>query len=308
MNRFDSYCPDIRQLLKEQGECFSCARVETGSDSGMGLVDRYVKYPLRLKFVSWLKHNGIYDFLLRTHVLTGWFDEFRRYWVGELGNRPVNIHDFYFLQNLYRMKFQDLGLDVEEGYDLHLKTWQSHKTVYLLFQSQFRHRGDDFSRYMRFIKKGARVLEYGCGIAPVTAWLSSYTPHLKLRLSFADIATLNFHYARWRLREKPFAKAIEINPDDDFPLAESYDAIFLFAVLEHLPRPMRTVEHLFDKLNLGGCLIFDYVKSEGKGLDSMAALHERDKVLKWLSGKLEVIDGELRPPFDKLSTIVCRKK
>ena len=306
-NRFDRYSPDVLSLIRQQEAYLSSYKPKARSDESLTWLDRHLRYPLRLRLVTWLKRSGIYDVLLRTHLLTDWFEEFKSYWVDELGNRPIDIPDFYFLRGVYRARFQDVALPSENNDNSHLETWQRAETVYLLFQSQWCHRASDLSQYLRFIPRGGHVCEYGCGIAPVSVWLVDYAPHFGLVLTFADIPTLNFHFARWRLRDKPYARAVEIHPDEDSPLDEEYDVIFLLAVLEHLPRPLKIVQHLYDRLRPGGYLIFDYIKSEGRGLDASSSLAQREEVFQWIRDHFDVVVGHLKPPFESFYSVVCRK-
>jgi hypothetical protein len=202
-NRFDRYAPDISELMRQQAQLLPPHDPTAHSDDGLSSLARNVYYPLRLRLVRRLKNTGVYDALLRTHLLTGWFEEFRQYWVGELKNRPIDLPDFYFLRGVYRARFQDLALPNDSTDAEHLATWQQAELVYFLFHSQLRYRTSDFSQYLSFIPKGSHVCEYGCGIAPVTVWLARYAPHYALRLTFADIPTLAFHFARWRLAGLP---------------------------------------------------------------------------------------------------------
>jgi hypothetical protein len=45
---------------------------------------------------------GWHRALIYANLRLGWFEEFQRYWVDELGNRPLHPHDFYHLYGVYR--------------------------------------------------------------------------------------------------------------------------------------------------------------------------------------------------------------
>ena len=107
-----------------------------------------IVYSLRLLDANPLPrlYQNFSDLLLRTNVLTGWFDEFRRYWVEELGNRPVDLPDFYYLRGVYRSRFQAIGLPWDDtNSEAHLQTWQRAEIVYLLFDNIWRRKSDSFS-------------------------------------------------------------------------------------------------------------------------------------------------------------------
>jgi 2-polyprenyl-3-methyl-5-hydroxy-6-metoxy-1,4-benzoquinol methylase len=72
-----------------------------------------------------------------------------------------------------------------------------------------------------------------------------------------------------------------------------YDVIVCLAVFEHLPNPYEIVEVFYDHLKQGGVLIFDYIKGEGKGLDSKAGLTDRKKVLAFIEKNLNILEGKI---------------
>ena len=123
----------------------------------------------------------------------------------------------------------------------------------------------------------------------------------------ADIATLPFHFARWRFAGCQNVKSVVIDPADDAPLTDSVDAIFAITVLEHLPRPMAIVRHWYERLRPGGVLVFDYIKSEGKGLDTLASSALRSEVLTWIREHFEVVSGAIEPPYMDIGRPICRK-
>jgi len=83
--------------------------------------------------------------------------------------------------------------------------------------------------------------------------------------------------------------------------------IFCQAVFEHLPRPMSVIKHLHSKIKPGGYLIFDYINTEAKGLDTMGALRDRDAVLQYILENFKVVEGKISVDGRNVGTTVCRK-
>ena len=72
------------------------------------------------------------------------------------------------------------------------------------------------------------------------------------------------------------------------------DAIVCMQVFEHLLEPLAVAERFVEMLNPGGALIFDYLTSEGAGLDSLAGVRQRDSVLAFIEQRFDIIHIEHR--------------
>ena len=46
--------------------------------------------------IAILYRFGIYERLINSGIITGWFEEFKEYWTKVLGGRPLWFHDFHF--------------------------------------------------------------------------------------------------------------------------------------------------------------------------------------------------------------------
>ena len=132
--------------------------------------------------------------------------------------------------------------------------------------------------------------------------------HLDLQLVGADIPHLLFHYARWRLRDCPFVAWVAIQGDDDAPLPGLYDTIFCLEVLEHVPRPIAVVQHFHRALRPGGHLVFDFIRSDGTGLDTVAALRDRLPALRFVLEHFEVVEGRVAADGSDIEPAVVRKR
>ncbi|HEU4369327.1 MAG TPA: class I SAM-dependent methyltransferase [Methylomirabilota bacterium] len=308
MNRYDDFRPDVPRLLQEQDKRLPAAPPGARSGEGLGPLDR-VASRLRLYALGLLVLTGWHRTLVYANLKLGWFAEFRRYWVDELGNRPIHPHDFYHLTGVYRQRLQSIAPDLSND-AAQLESWRDPRIVYHLFAHTYRQALSPLrvQRFARFLPRRGRVAEFGCGAAPIVSALARHYRHLDLELVAADIPHLLFHFVRWRFRATPYVTVTPILPGDDAPLPGRYDAIFCLEVLEHVPRPLAVLRHFLDVLKPGGVLVFDFIRSEAEGLDSAAALRDRDPALRFVREHFDVVRGQVPLDGSHVQPTVVRKR
>jgi len=156
-----------------------------------------------------------------------------------------------------------------------------------------------------------RILEYGCSLAPYYYCYREFFSHLNCKWSLADIPNFPFHYAKYLYRNDPDVEFITIN-DVDFtnPLGEAseFDVILLTTVLEHLDDPLFISGYLLKRLKTGGLLVFDYIKSEGKGLDHPRALEMRQECLRSILAQTQIVNGKINDINESISLCIAKKK
>lgn len=315
MNNYDDWRPDVGRLLREQDTRIQPSRPDARSGDELGVWGRLASL-VRLYALGASVKTGLHRRLVYANLRLGWFLEFQRYWVEELGNRPIHPHDFHFLAGSYRSRAQEIGLPQGEtgaaavSDDSHLETWRDPALVYYLFAHAYRVALSPLRvhAFTRFVPRGGRVAEYGCGIAPMLTGLARHYRHLNLGLVGADIPHLLFHHVRWKFRHDRFVTMVPIAPGDDAPLPGRYDVIFCMEVLEHLPRPIPILAHLHAALKPGGHLVFDYFRSEGTGLDTAAGLRDRLPALQFILDNFEIVQGDVPLDGSHVQPAVARKR
>ncbi len=309
MNQYDNVELNIAQLLEEQNARFPAFDPQARSGDHFGIVGA-CRETIHYFVIFMLCRSGLYRRLLYANIILSWFDEFRCYWVRELKNRPIEIHDFYYLLGTYRSRFQEVAVPDLANDQQHLAAWQDPRNIYLLFSNQYKVALDPLGpqRFVKYIPRGSSVCEYGSGFAPVTTFLCKFYARLDLRITCVDIQNVLLHFIRWKFKEKRFIHILESKPGHGSPLEEEYDVLFCTTVFEHLPRPLHVVKDLHAHIKKGGYFIFDYIKSEGKGLDTRGGLDERLEVLRFIKDGFDLIEGELYLDGRHVRTVVCRKR
>ena len=314
MNLYDDFRPDVAGLLREQDAKLPAPDPQARSGDGLGALGRLRSLAALYALGAQVK-TGLHRRLVYANLRLDWFQEFQDYWMGELGNRPIHPHDFYFLSGVYRQRAQTLYFEHLERPDLasddkHLDAWRDSRMVSYLFLHAYRLALSPLRVYpfARWVPRGGRVAEYGCGAAPIVTALARYYRHRDLRLVGADIPHLLFHYARWKFRADRFVTMVPIQPNDDAPLPGEYDTIFCLETFEHLPRPIAAAQHLHRALRSGGCLVFDYVRSDGTGLDTAAALRDRIPALEFILKRFDIVQGRVATDGAHVEPAVARKR
>jgi len=314
VNLYDDFRPDVAGLLTEQDAKLPPPDPRSRSGDGLGVLGR-LKSLARLYGLGAMVKTDLHRRLIYANLRLDWFSEFQRYWVGELGNRPLHPHDFHFLSGVYRQRAQSVQFDHLERPELasddkHLDAWRDPRMVSYLFLHTYRLALSPLRvhPFTRFLPRGGRVAEYGCGAAPILTGLARRYRHLDLQLVGADIPHILFHYARWKFQADRFVTMVPIRPNDDAPLPGQFDAIFCLETFEHLPRPIAAAVHFCDSLKPGGYLIFDYVRSDGTGLDTAAALRDRIPALTLIRERFDIVQGRLPTDGAHVEPAVARKR
>lgn len=314
VNRYDDVRLDVAALLKQQDASLAPGEPTARSGDGLGALGRLGSL-VRLYSLGALVKLGCHRRLVYANLRLDWFLEFQRYWVDELGNRPIHPHDFHFLSGVYRQRLQTIHFEQIENPALasderHLEAWRDHRAIYYLFSYTYRQALSPLrvQPFVGYLPRRGRVAEYGCGAAPILTALARRYRHLDLQLVGADIPHLLFHYARWKFRLDRFVTMVPVAPNDDAPLPGSYDTIFCLEVLEHLPRPLAALEHFHRALKSGGHLIFDYVRSEGTGLDTATSLRDRLPALGFVLSHFDIVKGRVTTDGAHVEPTVARKR
>jgi len=272
------------------------------------------KGKLRLFTYRALCKLRLHESLVVNGVMNGWLRDFRSYWSGVLGGRPIwKSLDFFLLSHDYRKSQQHAKPLEWEDAERHLENWQQPGQVYQIFQQVERFALNPYEHppVWKYLEPKMRVLEYGCSAAPYYQCYRKFYSHRRQEWVLADIPNFPFHYAKHLYRndqEVSFATIQAGNYDDPLRSEEKFDAIILTTVLEHLENPKDIVEYLLDRLRPGGILLFDYIRSEGTGLDHPGSLEQREECLALIVEQTSVETGEIGDFSETVGECIVRKR
>lgn len=258
-----------------------------------------LKNGFRLKRHTFLQKKHLFEFLTYVGIRHQWYDEFMDFWRTLLHGRPLTLADFHNLRFHYRLKFQETSTLDWSSTQQHMTNWQQHKNLYLLFGAVYAHALNPY-RDCSFLARPhmRRVLEYGCSHAPYYRAWKKYFNHYDVQWTLADIKNISFLFSRYSYRNDASVEKFIIidakNADDPFEHAEEpFDAIILTTVLEHVHNPVTVIRSLTQHLRSGGVLVFDYIKSDAHGLDSLQGLSMREIALEYIREHYIIDSGDM---------------
>ncbi len=293
VNYYDKLVVDVNRLYEDYPV------TEKTPGASVSTIYRRLVYGNKLLPLS--LRESLYRLFHRTDLDIAWFMDFRKYWSQVLGGRPLwVVDDLHFLCSHYRIRFQNLQGPDTDSAQTHLAAWQQPGTLYLLLhyvRKQTLHTQLPVLNATRWLGRRPKAfLEFGCSLAPLTWLYFTFVDPLRRTTAYiADIETLPFHYGAFRLRTYPNVIPIPLKVEDDLLLGldARVDVIFCIEVYEHLNHPLKTTQIFHELLNPGGLLIFDYICSHGRGLDSVQGVSERSDVLDFIQQHFTIRQGAI---------------
>ena len=228
-----------------------------------------------------------------------WFTTFKNYWEEILNGRPLwSRIEFFSLLHEYRKKQQHTQSLNWGSETQHIKNWQHESEIYSTLHYVIKTTLNPAIKPLLrrgVLPRHARVLEYGCAVAPFYHSYRQFFRFKQCSWILADIPNFPFHYAKYLYIEDPEVDFVTINSNFKSTLQgqAQFDTIILTTVLEHVDNPVQLIDYLLDKLNVGGFLIFDYIKSIGTGLDHPKALALRSEALQIILRRTKIIEGSI---------------
>ena len=257
--------------------------------------------PLGARLSAW-------KLLHRLHLDQRWLTRFAGYWESILGGRPMLApEDFHFLRGIYRLKHQEDAIADTEDARTHVEAWQQRTMIYQVFAQQFFESIDPRLAEAHWLSRlGVKsFIEYGCASAPVTTAFRQFfgtTQHSTI----VDIETIAFHYAAYKFKADANVTPVALTPAANLLPDPSLraNAIVCKTVFEHLKDPLEVAQRFAAMLEPRGYLLFDYLETEGGGLDTMHGVRQRDAVLKFIDERFERVHGDARRDRGSQLTVV----
>lgn len=157
-----------------------------------------------------------------------------------------------------------------------------------VFRQAYRRRYYAWPDLLKDLPHGARLVEYGCGIAPATFWLSRRRSDFKAIL--VDVPGEAIDFASWRLKRYGFDHVQTHFVTSVVPILPTAEVVIATEVLEHVPSPVAVMQTLLGSLRPGGILYEDFHRhSEPSPADLDTARVERDEVYRMIRAACPVL-------------------
>lgn len=213
----------------------------------------------------------------------GWFRELSEHY------RGMTRQEFWIRYTIGRMEAATLWARKPRTTEADYRAFYA-ETDYWVLRQMYYHRNDCFHRVaaaMRRLGRMGDLCEYGCGVAPATAWLR---PRFSdWRYTLVDLPSPMLDFARWRFRRFGSVEAREPGLGDDLPLRRDYDVIVCLEVLEHVVNPLAVVRHLVAHLRPGGSLFVNFVDEPGGDENLLESAAEREATIEYLNRELRPV-------------------
>jgi 2-polyprenyl-3-methyl-5-hydroxy-6-metoxy-1,4-benzoquinol methylase len=212
-----------------------------------------------------------------------WFREVSRYY------RGMTWQEFWIRYTIGRMDAAKLWSRKPRRTETDYRAFYA-ETDYWVLRQMYYHRTDCFhfvAAPMRRVGPVGDFCEYGCGVAPITAWLRPRFPGW--RYTLVDVPSPMVDFARWRFRKWPNVETMEPGLGSDLPLTRDYDVIACLEVLEHVVNPLEVVQHLAARLKPGGALFLNFVDEPGGDENLVESAAQRAETIAYLGRELRAI-------------------
>lgn len=162
------------------------------------------------------------------------------------------------------------------------------------YRSEFNYRRSFFHR----IKDGCSIVEYGCGVAPLTNYIvEKYNKSdiYNIKFHLVDVESEPLEFAKWRLKKKaPGLNIIYHDISADYPVPvfyEKFDIVCIMDVFEHLPNPYDVMKNLTESAKENAFLVETWRNGGVGGCDLKEAENEREKTMRHINKYWKIIKG-----------------
>lgn len=145
-----------------------------------------------------------------------------------------------------------------------------------------------FLRWIKWLPRQGRVLEYGAGAAPLAWGLERAWPFCRPQIEVADINWPLLDYCKVLFAKSRDTHILTLT---GFKIGGWCDGIVCTETLEHVPDPLATAQMLVAALRHGGRLLYDYAEQTEDQPLAPRGLSARAETLAWLAAHTRRVVG-----------------
>ena len=209
----------------------------------------------------------------RAGFSTAWLEEFRTY----LNDPRMTLEEFWCRYTLLRM---------QEGPKLDAVTTEAEARAfyatseYPLWRNLVHRRHSSWRRVLWTMRgRTGCLMEFGCGVAPVSAYCARYRPTWCYVLG--DVPGASREFGTWRV-----ARLTGVDVERDVKtLAQPVSVVTALDVLEHLSHPLDSMRAIVNLMPRGALLHWNFVATDSTGLD-LASSQQRVDTIAYLTSAL----------------------
>ena len=227
---------------------------------------------LRSRLTLAAKMDRLESILRRVGERIGWPQAWLQEYISYLGEPRMSLEEFWVRYTLKRMAAEPKFAAVKTEADA-LAFYRDED--YMLWRNLVHRRHAAWRRVLVTMRgRTGCLLEFGCGIAPVMAWVQPRKPQWYYWLE--DIRGPAMKFARWRRRRET-------------PWAGLHHVITALDVFEHLADPEKHARGLVDRLAPRGYLHSNYICNDRRNDLDLSTLEQRDATLAYLDSALDLV-------------------
>jgi len=163
---------------------------------------------------------------------------------------------------------------------------------WLTFRQVYKHEVEDKTDFkglfFEHIVPNSRILEYGCGVAPLSyCVIKNYNDFSNIEFNLCDLDSEHYTFGQYRL--KKYAPKAKFNfyyskESDVSPKIKSViDIACIMDVLEHLINPYQVIVSIYNKMPVGGILVETWVSAPPVSSNLKSSYNQKEKTMKFIA-------------------------
>lgn len=227
---------------------------------------------LRLRLALAARLDRLESIVRRIVERIGWPQRWLQEYITYTNEPRMALEEFWVRYVLKRIEVQPLfKKQMTEQEALHFYRTSD----YMLLRNLVHRRHSAWRRVLVTMRgRTGSLLEWGCGVAPISAWVQAKRPGWRFDL-YDIVGSPHFKYAEWRIQRRSSSPV--------------HDVATLVDVLEHVSDPMHTTHQVLAELRPGGYLHWNFISNERQNDLDLASPKQHAETVAYLYQALDLV-------------------